>query len=170
MVLARVIIFQLFPTWSGKGLSLGPFRKKWSQEKNLIRNMWICDGPGKARHSSNFSQHGLARGCLGDHFGKSEPTTKAYQESLWNWRPWQRASFSQLFPTWFGKGLSPGAFWKKRTHGKSLSGIFVKLMALTRGIIFPTFPNMVWQGVVLGSILEKVKPRQPTAKAYQESL
>ena len=28
LVLARVIIFQLFPTWSGKGLSLGPFRKK----------------------------------------------------------------------------------------------------------------------------------------------
>ena len=85
--------------------------------------MWICDGPGKAHHSSNFSQHGLARGCLGEHFGKSEA--------------------------------------KRNT----LSGICEFVMVLAKIIIFQTFPNMVWEGIVLGTILEKVKPRE---KPYQE--
>ena len=31
---------------------------------------------------------------------------------------------------------------------------------LVRGHQFPIFPNMVWQGVVLGSILKKVGPKQ----------
>ena len=86
--------------------------------------MWICDGPGKGHHSFNFSQHGLARDCLGDHFGKSEA---------------------------------------KR---KTLSGICGIVMVLARLTILPTFPNMVWQGVVLGSILEKVKPREIPYQEY----
>ena len=67
---------QLFPTWFGKGLSWGAFWKKWIQEKYLIRNMWVCNGPGKDHHFSNCSQHGLGRDCLGDHFGKSEAKRK----------------------------------------------------------------------------------------------
>ena len=58
-------------------MSWGPFWKKWSQEKSLIRNMGICDGPCKDHHFSNCSQHGLGRDCLGDHFGKSEAKRKA---------------------------------------------------------------------------------------------
>ena len=123
MVLARVIIFQVFPTWSGKGLSRGTFWKKWSQEKHLIRYMWLCDGPGKGHHFSNLSQHGLGRGCLGDQFAKNEAKRK----------------------TW--------------------SGIYSFLMVPARVIIFPTFPNMVWEGIVLGTILEEMKPRE---KPYQE--
>jgi hypothetical protein len=38
---------------------------------------------------------------------------------------------------------------------------------LVRGHQFPIFPNMVWQGVVLGSILKKSWAK---AKAYQEPL
>ena len=86
--------------------------------------MWICDGPGKGHHSFNFSQHGLARDCLGDHFGKSEA---------------------------------------KR---KTLSGICGFVMVLARIMVSPTFPNMVWQGVVLGSILEKVNPREIPYQEY----
>ena len=85
--------------------------------------MWIRDGPGKGHHFPNFSQHGLVRDCLGDHFGKSEA---------------------------------------KR---KTLSGICGFVMVLARVFIFPTCPNMVWEGIVLGTILEKAKPRE---KPYQE--
>ena len=85
--------------------------------------MWVCDGPGKAHHSSKFSQHGLGRDCLGDHFGKSV------------------------------------------TERQTLSGICGLVMVLTRIIIFPTVPNMVWEGIALGTILEKVQPRE---KPYQE--
>ena len=42
-------------------------------------------------------------------------------------------------------------------------------MALTKGIIFPTLPNMVWQGVVLGSILEKAKPREKLVRNFWRS-
>jgi hypothetical protein len=35
-----------------------------------------------------------------------------------------------------------------------------KLVALSGGISFQTFPNMVWQGVAFGSILRKVGPRR----------
>ena len=72
MVLARIIIFQFFPAWFGKGLTWGPFWKKGNQKKNLIRNMRICDGPGKEHHFANFSQHNMGKDCLGDHFAKSK--------------------------------------------------------------------------------------------------
>ena len=85
--------------------------------------MWVCDGPGKGHHFSNFSQHGLVRDCLGDHFGKSVA---------------------------------------KR---KTLSGICGFVMVPARVIILSTFPNMVWPGIVLGTILGKVKPRE---KPYLE--
>jgi hypothetical protein len=126
--LTKGVIFPTFPNMVWQGVVSRSILGKANPRQKLTRNLCKIDGPDKGHHFSNFAEHGLARGCLGEHFGKSDP------------------------------------------HGKSLSGIFVKLMALTRGIIFPTFPNMVWQGVVLGSILEKVKPRQPTAKACQESL
>ena len=63
----------------------------------------------------------------------------------------------------FGFGLA----WLGSALGwaKILSGFLIKSMASTRGIIFPTFPNMVWEGVVLWTISEKVKPRE---KLYQE--
>ena len=38
-------------------------------------------------------------------------------------------------------------------------------MVLARAFIFQIVPNMVWEGIVLGTILEKVKPRE---KPYQE--
>jgi len=42
-----------------------------------------------------------------------------------------------------------------------------KIGGPVRGHQFSTFPNMVWQGAVLRSILEKVGAK---AEAYQESL
>ena len=38
-------------------------------------------------------------------------------------------------------------------------------MVLTRIIIFQIVPNMVWEGIALETILEKVKPRE---KPYLE--
>ena len=87
--------------------------------------MWICNGPCKGHHFSNFSQHDLVRNVLGTILEKSEA---------------------------------------KR---KTLSGICGFVMVLARIIIFPIVPNMVWEGIVLGTILEKVKPRE---KPYQEYL
>ena len=80
--------------------------------------MRICDGPGKEHHFANFSQHGLGRGCLVDHFGKSE------------------------------------------AKGKTSLGICGFVMVLARVIILPTFPNAVWEGIDLGTILEKWKPKE----------
>ena len=42
--------------------------------------MWICDGPGKGDHFSNFSQHGVGRDCLGSNLEKVKPREKPYQE------------------------------------------------------------------------------------------
>ena len=116
--------FKLFQTWSGKGWSLGPFRKRGSQEKNLIRSMLICDGLGKGHHFSIFFPTWSGKECLGDHFGKSEAKRKA------------------------------------------LSGICGFVMVLARIIIFPIVPNMVWEGIVLGTILEKVRPRETPNQEY----
>ena len=144
MVLARIIIFKFVPTWSGKRLSWGPFRKNWSREKNLIRNMWICDGPGKDHDFPNLSQHGLGRDCLGDHFGKSEAKRKTLSGICGFVTVLARVIIFQLFPTWSGKGLSLGPFRKKWSQEKTLSGICGFLMVPARAIIFPAFPNMVW--------------------------
>ena len=84
--------------------------------------MWICDGPGKGYHFSNFSRHGLGRDCLEAHFEKNAA---------------------------------------KR---KTLSGICGFVMVLSRVVILQICPNMVWEGIDLGTILEKVKP---IAKPYQ---
>jgi hypothetical protein len=67
----------------------------------------------------------------------------------------------------FGFGLA----WLGIALGwaKILSGFLVKLTASTRGINFPTFPNMVWQGIVLGSILEKANPRQKLNRNLREN-
>ena len=75
--------------------------------------MWVCDGPGKGHHFSNFSQHGLVRDCLGYHFRKSE------------------------------------------AERKTLSGICGFVIVLARLTILPIFPNMVWEGIVLGAIWKK---------------
>ena len=106
--------------WEGiaLGIILERIAPKRKAQKTLPRIYGFCGGPGKDHHFSNFSQHGLGRNCLGDHFGKSEA---------------------------------------KR---KTLSGICGFVMVLARIMVSPTFPNMVWQGVVLGSILEKAKPRE----------
>ena len=119
----RGIIFPTFPNMVWQGIVLGSILEKASPRQKLNRNLREIDGPDKGHHFSNFSQHGLARGCLGEHFGKSQA--------------------------------------KRNT----LSGICEFVMVLARIIIFPTFPNMVWEGTVLGTILEKVKPKE---KPYQE--
>jgi len=79
---------------------------------------------------------------------------------LENWWPCQGALVFNFSQHGLARGGLGEHFEKKLGQGKSLSGIFVKLMALPRGIIFPTFPNMVWQGVVLGTIFGKVLPRR----------
>jgi hypothetical protein len=53
-----------------------------------------------------------------------------------------------------GGGLG-GHFWKSDANEKTLTWILGKLVALLGGISFPTFPNMAWQGIVLGIIFEK---------------
>jgi hypothetical protein len=45
-------------------------------------NLGKIGGLVRGHQFSNFSQHGLARGGLGEHFGKSEVKAEAYQESL----------------------------------------------------------------------------------------
>jgi len=82
MVLARLTIPPTFPNMVWQGVVLGTILEKANPQQKLIRNLCEIDGPDKGRHFPNFSQHGLARGCLPEHFGKSEPTAKAYQESL----------------------------------------------------------------------------------------
>ena len=56
-------------------------------------------------------------------------------------------------------------FEKSEAKGKTLSGICGFVMVLARIIIFPIVPNMVWEGIDLGTILEKGKPKE---KPYQE--
>ena len=68
------------------------------------------------------------------------------------------------FPNFSQHGLVRDCRWghfeKSEAKRKTLSGIREFVMVLARLTIPPTFPNMVWQGVVLGSILEKATPRQ----------
>ena len=45
-------------------------------------NLGKIGGLVKGHQFSNFSQHGLARGGLGEHSEKSWAKAKAYQESL----------------------------------------------------------------------------------------
>jgi hypothetical protein len=45
-------------------------------------NLWKVGSLVRGHQFFNFSQHGLARGGLGEHFVKSEAKAKAYQESL----------------------------------------------------------------------------------------
>ena len=56
-------------------------------------------------------------------------------------------------------------FEKCEAKRKTLSGICGFVMVLTRIIIFQIVPNMVWEGIALGTNLGKVKPRE---KPYQE--
>ena len=56
-------------------------------------------------------------------------------------------------------------FGKSEAKRKTLSGICGFVMVLARVIILPTCPNMVWEGIVFGTILGKVKPRE---KPYLE--
>ena len=55
---------------------------------------------------------------------------------------------------------------KSEANRKTLSGICGFGMVLARIIIFPIVPNMVWEGIVLGTILEKVKPREKPYQGY----
>ena len=64
-----------------QGVVLGSILKKVGPRQKLIRNLCKIDGPAKGHHFSNFSQHGLARGGLGEHFEKSWAKAEAYQES-----------------------------------------------------------------------------------------
>jgi len=59
-----------------------------------------------------------------------------------------------------GGGLG-GHFWKSDADEETLTWILGKLVALSGGISFPTFPNMAWQGVVLG-VIEKNKSQEKT--------
>ena len=82
MVLARLTIPPTFPNMVWQGVVLGSILEKANPRQKLIRNLCKTDGPDKGHHFSNFAEHGLARGCLGEHFGKSEAKGKACQESL----------------------------------------------------------------------------------------
>jgi len=63
--------FPSFPNMAWQGVVLGSILKKVGPTQKLIRNLCKIDGPAKGHHFSNFSQHGLARGGLGDNFWKS---------------------------------------------------------------------------------------------------
>ena len=76
MVLARIIIFPIVPNMVWEGIVLGTILEKVKPRENLIRSMWICDGPGKGHHFSHFSQYDLVRNVLGTIFGKSEAKRK----------------------------------------------------------------------------------------------
>ena len=43
-------------------------------------------------------------------------------------------------------------------------------MVLAKIIIFQTFPNMVWEGIVLGTILEKSEAKRKTLSGIRESV
>jgi hypothetical protein len=78
----RGINFPTFPNMVWQGIVLGSILEKANPRQKLNRNLRENAGPDKGHHFSNFSQHGLAKSCLGERFGKSEPTAKPYQESL----------------------------------------------------------------------------------------
>ena len=73
--------------------------------------------------------------------------------------------FSNLSQHGLGRDCLGDHFGKSEAKTKTLSGICGFVMVLARLIILPTFPNTVWAWIVLGTILEKVKPRE---KPYQE--
>ena len=143
-------------------MSWGPFWKKGSQEKNLIRNMWICNGPGKGPHFSNFSQHDLVRNVLGAILEKVKPREKPYQEYVDLWWSWQGSSFFQLFPTWSGKGLSWGPFWKKWSQEKNLIRSMWICNGPGKGHHSSNSSQHDLVRNVLGTILEKSEAKRKT--------
>ena len=79
--------------------------------------------------------------------------------------PGQGLHFSNFSKHGLGRDCLGDHVGKSEAKRKTLSGICGFVMVLARIIIFPIVPNMVWEGIVLGTILEKVKPRE---KPYQE--
>ena len=73
--------------------------------------------------------------------------------------------FSNCSKHGLGRDCLGDHFGKSEAKRETLSGICGFVMVLTRIIIFQIVPNMVWEGIALGTILEKVKPRE---KPYQE--
>jgi hypothetical protein len=76
VALSGGISFPTFPNMVWQGVVLGSILKKVGPKRKLIRNLCEIDGFAKGHHFSNFSQHGLARGGLGGHFGKSDANEK----------------------------------------------------------------------------------------------
>ena len=70
------------------------------------------------------------------------------------------------FPNCYQHGLARDClgdhFEKSEARKKTLSGICGKVMVLIGAIIPPTLTNVVWQGIFLGTIFEKMRPwRKP---------
>jgi hypothetical protein len=68
--------FSFFPNMVWQGVVLGSILKNVGPKQKLITNVCKTDGLAKAHHFLNFSQHGLARGCLGGNFKKSHAKEK----------------------------------------------------------------------------------------------
>ena len=111
----------------------------------------------------NMVWEGMVFGAISK---KRKPREKPYQEYVDLWWSWQGSSFFNFFPTWSGKESLGDHFGKSEAKRKALSGICGFVMVLARIIIFPIVPNMVWEGIVLGTILEKVKPRETPYQEY----
>ena len=68
--------------------------------------------------------------------------------------------FSNLSQHGLGRDCLGDHFGKSVAERQTLSGICGLVMVLTRIIIFQIVPSMVWKGIVLGTIFEKVKPSE----------
>ena len=59
-----------------QGVVLGSILEKVGPRQKLVRNLYKIAGPAEGHRFLKFSQHGLTRGGLGGHFGKSDANEK----------------------------------------------------------------------------------------------
>ena len=128
--------------------------------------MVIYRYPIRGDQTVNFYEHGLGRDCLGDHPGRVKPRKKLIR----NFRENDGSDKRHHFANFSQHGLAMNCLWghfeKSEAKRETLSGICGFVLVLARLTILPNFPDMVWEGIVLVTILEKVKPREKTYQQY----